>query len=64
MNYWPIPGIRLGAAILGVGGDQAVHSPVDAMYGRLPYTVVRPRVCVHSTVSELIPTGLSELAPA
>jgi pyruvate/2-oxoglutarate dehydrogenase complex dihydrolipoamide dehydrogenase (E3) component len=53
----------LGAAILGVGGDEAVHSLVDAMYGRLAYMVVRHGVRIHPTVSELIPTLLSELAP-
>jgi pyruvate/2-oxoglutarate dehydrogenase complex dihydrolipoamide dehydrogenase (E3) component len=53
----------LGAAILGVGGDEVVHSLVDAMYGRLPYTVVQHGVRIHPTVSELIPTLLGELAP-
>jgi pyruvate/2-oxoglutarate dehydrogenase complex dihydrolipoamide dehydrogenase (E3) component len=53
----------LGAAILGVGGDEAVHSLVDAMYGHLPYTVVQHGVRIHPTVSELIPTMLGELAP-
>jgi pyruvate/2-oxoglutarate dehydrogenase complex dihydrolipoamide dehydrogenase (E3) component len=53
----------LGAAILGVGGDEAVHSLVDAMYGHLPYTVVRHGVRIHPTVSELIPTMLGELTP-
>jgi pyruvate/2-oxoglutarate dehydrogenase complex dihydrolipoamide dehydrogenase (E3) component len=51
----------LGAAILGVGGDEVVHSLVDAMYGRLPYTVVQHGVRIHPTVSELIPTMLGEL---
>ena len=54
----------LGAAILGVGGDEVVHSLVDAMYGRLPYTTVQHGVRIHPTVSELIPTLLGELAPA
>lgn len=53
----------LGAAILGVGGDEAVHSLLDAMYGRLPYTVVEHGVRIHPTVSELIPTMLGELTP-
>jgi len=53
----------LGAAILGVGGDEVVHSLVDAMYGHLPYTVVQHGVRIHPTVSELIPTVLSELTP-
>jgi len=54
----------LGAAILGVGGDEVVHSLVDAMYGHLPYTVVQHGVRIHPTVSELIPTMLGELASA
>ena len=53
----------LGAAILGVEGDEAVHSLVDAMYGHLPYTVVQHGVRIHPTVSELIPTMLGELTP-
>jgi pyruvate/2-oxoglutarate dehydrogenase complex dihydrolipoamide dehydrogenase (E3) component len=53
----------VGAAILGVGGDEAVHSLVDAMYGHLPYTVVQHGVRIHPTVSELIPTMLAELTP-
>jgi pyruvate/2-oxoglutarate dehydrogenase complex dihydrolipoamide dehydrogenase (E3) component len=54
----------LGAAILGVGGDEVVHSLVDAMYARLPYTAVQRGVRIHPTVSELIPTMLGELTPA
>ena len=51
----------IGAAILGVGGDEAVHSVLDAMYAQLPYTAVRHGVRIHPTVSELIPTALGEL---
>jgi pyruvate/2-oxoglutarate dehydrogenase complex dihydrolipoamide dehydrogenase (E3) component len=54
----------LGATILGVGADEAVHSLVDAMYGKLPYSVVQHAVRIHPTVSELIPTALGELQPA
>jgi len=50
-----------GAAILGVGGDEAVHSVLDAMYAHLPYTAVQHGVRIHPTVSELIPTVLGEL---
>ena len=53
----------LGAAILGVGGDEAVQSLVDAMYGHLPYTLVQHGVRIHPTVSELNPTVLGELTP-
>ena len=51
----------LGAALLGVGGDEAVHSLLDAMYAHLPYTAVQHGVRIHPTVSELIPTLLSQL---
>lgn len=51
----------VGAAILGVGGDEAVHSVLDAMYARLPYTAVQHGVRIHPTVSELIPTVLADL---
>ncbi len=53
----------LGAAILGVGGDEAIHSLSDAMYAKAPYTVVTHAVRIHPTVSELIPTLLGELKP-
>ncbi len=53
----------LGAAILGLSGDEAVHSLLDAMYARLPYTAVQRGVRIHPTVSELIPTVLEELSP-
>ncbi|MBB5754463.1 FAD-containing oxidoreductase [Prosthecomicrobium pneumaticum] len=54
----------LGAAILGVGGDEVVHGPIDTMYAGAPSTTVQHAVHIHPTVSELIPTLLSELAPA
>ena len=53
----------LGAAILGVGGDEAIHSILDVMYAKAPYTVLQRSVNIHPTVSELIPTILGELKP-
>ena len=53
----------LGVAILGVDGDEVVHSLVDAMYAGLPYTDVQRTVRIHPTVSELVPTVLGELKP-
>ncbi|PWT89779.1 MAG: FAD-containing oxidoreductase, partial [Acidobacteria bacterium] len=53
----------LGAAILGVGGDEVIHSILDIMYARAPYTVIQRAVHIHPTVSELIPTMLGELKP-
>jgi pyruvate/2-oxoglutarate dehydrogenase complex dihydrolipoamide dehydrogenase (E3) component len=53
----------LGAAILGVGGDEAIHSLLDIMYAKAPYTVVSRAMHIHPTVSELIPTMLQDLKP-
>jgi len=53
----------LGAAILGVGGDEAIHAIADLMYAKAPYTVMQRAVHIHPTVSELIPTMLGELKP-
>ncbi len=51
----------LGAAILGIGGDEIVHSILDVMYADAPYTVIQRAVHIHPTVSELIPTMLAGL---
>jgi len=51
----------LGAAILGVGGDEAVHGILDIMSAKAPYTMLQQTVHIHPTVSELIPTMLGEL---
>ena len=53
----------LGAAILGTGGDEVIHSILDVMYAKAPYTVIQRAVHIHPTVSELIPTMLGELKP-
>ena len=53
----------LGATILGVGGDEAIHCILDLMYAKAPYTVLQRAVHIHPTVSELIPTILGELKP-
>ncbi len=53
----------LGAAILGTGGDEAIHGLLDIMYARAPYTVLQRSVPIHPTVSELIPTMMGELKP-
>jgi pyruvate/2-oxoglutarate dehydrogenase complex dihydrolipoamide dehydrogenase (E3) component len=53
----------LGAAILGVGGDEAIHCILDVMYATAPYTVLQHAVNIHPTVAELIPTILGELKP-
>ena len=53
----------LGATILGVGGDEAIHCILDLMYAKAPYTVLQRAVHIHPTVAELIPTILGELKP-
>ena len=53
----------LGAAILETGGDEAIHSVLDVMDARAPYTVIQRAIHIHPTVSELIPTMLGELQP-
>jgi pyruvate/2-oxoglutarate dehydrogenase complex dihydrolipoamide dehydrogenase (E3) component len=53
----------LGASILGVGGDEAIHCILDTMYAGAPYTTLQRAVHIHPTVSELIPTMLGDLKP-
>ena len=53
----------LGAAILGVGGDEAIHGILDMMNAGATYPVLQWAVPIHPTVSELIPTVLGELKP-
>ena len=53
----------LGAAILGVGGDEVVHSILDVMTAKLPYTAISRTMHIHPTVSELVPTMLQDLKP-
>ena len=53
----------LGAAILGLNGDEVVHCILDVMYAKAPYPVLQHAVHIHPTVSEFIPTMLQDLAP-
>jgi len=53
----------LGAAILGVTGDEVIHSLLDVMYAKAPYTTISRAMHIHPTVSELVPTLLQELRP-
>ena len=53
----------LGAAILGIGGDEVIHSVLDIMYADAPYSVISRATHIHPTVSELIPTMLQDLKP-
>jgi pyruvate/2-oxoglutarate dehydrogenase complex dihydrolipoamide dehydrogenase (E3) component len=53
----------LGAAVLGIGGDEVIHSVLDVMYADAPYTVISRATHIHPTVTELIPTMLQDLKP-
>jgi pyruvate/2-oxoglutarate dehydrogenase complex dihydrolipoamide dehydrogenase (E3) component len=53
----------LGAVVFGHGGDEIVHSLVDAMYAGAPYTSISRAMHIHPTISELIPTMLQDLKP-
>jgi pyruvate/2-oxoglutarate dehydrogenase complex dihydrolipoamide dehydrogenase (E3) component len=53
----------LGAAILGMSGDEVIHSLLDVMYARRPYTTITHAMHIHPTVSELVPTMLGNLKP-
>ena len=53
----------LGAAILGVGGDEVVHAILDVMSAKAPYTTFSRTMHIHPTVSELVPTMLQEMKP-
>ena len=53
----------LGAAILGTGGDEAIHGVLDMMNAGATYPVLKWAVPIHPTVSELIPTLVGEMRP-
>jgi pyruvate/2-oxoglutarate dehydrogenase complex dihydrolipoamide dehydrogenase (E3) component len=53
----------LGASLLGIECDEVIHSILDVMYAKAPYTVIQRAMHIHPTVSELIPTMLGELKP-
>jgi pyruvate/2-oxoglutarate dehydrogenase complex dihydrolipoamide dehydrogenase (E3) component len=53
----------LGAALLGIEGDEAVHCILDVMAAGAPYTVLQRAMHIHPTVSELLPTVLGDLRP-
>jgi len=53
----------LGAAILGMSGDEVIHTFLDLMYAKAPYTVMQRAMHIHPTVSELLPTLLGDLKP-
>jgi len=54
----------LGAAILGTGGDEAIHGILDMINADQPLSTLQWAVPIHPTVSELIPTLVGDLRPA
>jgi pyruvate/2-oxoglutarate dehydrogenase complex dihydrolipoamide dehydrogenase (E3) component len=54
----------LGAAILGTGGDEAIHGILDMMNADQTIDALRWAVPIHPTVSELVPTLIGDLRPA
>jgi pyruvate/2-oxoglutarate dehydrogenase complex dihydrolipoamide dehydrogenase (E3) component len=53
----------LGAAILGLAGDEAVHAFLDVMAAGAPYTAISRTMHIHPTVAEYLPTLLEDLQP-
>ncbi|MEA9726982.1 FAD-containing oxidoreductase [Xanthomonas campestris] len=54
----------LGAAILGLHGDEAIHGIIDLINADQPIDTLEWAVPIHPTVSELWPTLARALAPA
>ena len=55
--------VILGAAILGVGGDEAIHGVIEAMAAGVTATQYTRAVPIYPTVSELVPTVFGDLSP-
>ncbi len=53
----------LGAAILGVGGDEVINMFTPFMYTKQSYKLFRRAVLTHPTVAELMPWILDDLKP-
>ena len=51
----------LGAALLGLSGDEVVQSILEVMVADQPYTQISRGVHIHPTVTELLPTLLEGL---
>jgi len=56
-------GLILGGAFLGLAGDEVIHTILDFMYAKAPYTIMQRAMHIHPTVSEFIPTMLGDLKP-
>jgi pyruvate/2-oxoglutarate dehydrogenase complex dihydrolipoamide dehydrogenase (E3) component len=45
----------LGAALLGIEGDEIIQGLLDMMYAKAPFTVIQRAMHIHPTVYEMIP---------
>jgi len=53
----------LGAAVFGIGGDEAIHGVIDLMSAGQPLETLSWAVPIHPTISELLPTLARQLRP-
>ncbi len=53
----------LGAAIIGINGDEVVHTLLPVMYAKASYKLISRAMHIHPTVAELLPTVLQDLKP-
>jgi pyruvate/2-oxoglutarate dehydrogenase complex dihydrolipoamide dehydrogenase (E3) component len=53
----------LGASILGLNGDEVIHTLLNVMAAGQPCTSIERTMQIHPTVSELLPTLLQQLKP-
>ena len=53
----------LGAAILGVGGDEVAQTFLPIMAAGQPFTAISRIMLIHPTVTEFLPTLLDDLRP-
>jgi len=53
----------LGAALLGIEGDEVIHVILDVMYAGASYRTIQRAMHIHPTVAELLPTIAGELDP-
>jgi pyruvate/2-oxoglutarate dehydrogenase complex dihydrolipoamide dehydrogenase (E3) component len=53
----------LGAALLGIEGDEVVQGLLDMMYAKQPYTVIQRAMHIHPTVYEMIPYIFEDMQP-
>ena len=53
----------LGAAILGIGGDEVIHAVIDTMHAGATADVLQRAMHIHPTVAEYLPTLMGALRP-